>query len=113
MPSQTKLVLWELHNRHHHHHQPINAPTAGAPAFLMDYPQEERAITHHAGTVRIGLVLTTANAAGTNDFTCIPKHGEARNYKFLVTHPTTEQCCLASAIVRRAHWPWDHRAPGT
>jgi hypothetical protein len=22
---------------HHHHHQPINVPTAGAQAFLMDY----------------------------------------------------------------------------
>jgi hypothetical protein len=39
---------------HHHHHQPINVPTAGAQAFLMDYPQGERAITHHAGPVRIG-----------------------------------------------------------
>jgi hypothetical protein len=37
-----------------HHHQPINVPTAGAQAFLMDYPQGERAITHHAGPVRIG-----------------------------------------------------------
>jgi hypothetical protein len=26
---------------------------AGAQAFLMDYPQGERAITHHAGPVRI------------------------------------------------------------
>jgi hypothetical protein len=34
-----------------HHHQPINVPTAGAQAFLMDYPQGERAITHHAGPV--------------------------------------------------------------
>jgi hypothetical protein len=30
---------------HHHYHQPINVPTAGAQAFLMDYPQGERAIT--------------------------------------------------------------------
>jgi hypothetical protein len=37
-----------------HHHQPINVPTAGAQAFLMDYPQGERAITHHAGPLRIG-----------------------------------------------------------
>jgi hypothetical protein len=36
------------------HHQPINVPTAGAQAFLMDYPQGERAITDHAGPVRIG-----------------------------------------------------------
>jgi hypothetical protein len=36
------------------HHQPINVPTAGAQAFLMDYPQGKRAITHHAGPVRIG-----------------------------------------------------------
>jgi hypothetical protein len=42
----------------YHHHQPINVPTAGAQAFLMDYPQGERAITHNwpitAGPVRIG-----------------------------------------------------------
>jgi hypothetical protein len=37
-----------------YHHQPINVPTSGAQAFLMDYPQGERAITHHAGPVRIG-----------------------------------------------------------
>jgi hypothetical protein len=36
-----------------HHHQP-NVPTAGAQVFLMDYPQEERAITHHAGLMRMG-----------------------------------------------------------
>jgi hypothetical protein len=39
-----------------HHHQPINVPTAGAQAFLMDYPQGDRAITHHAGPVRIGAI---------------------------------------------------------
>jgi hypothetical protein len=36
------------------HHQPIKGPTAGAQAFLMGFPQGERAITHHAGPVRIG-----------------------------------------------------------
>jgi hypothetical protein len=36
------------------HHQPINVPTAGAQAFFMDYTQEEWAITHHAGPVRVG-----------------------------------------------------------
>jgi hypothetical protein len=24
------------HHHHHHHHQPINVPTAGAQAFLMN-----------------------------------------------------------------------------
>jgi hypothetical protein len=37
-----------------HHHQAIYVPTAGAQAFLMDYPQEEQAIAHHTGPVRIG-----------------------------------------------------------
>jgi hypothetical protein len=43
-------------NKYHRHHynQPINVPTAGAQAFLMDHPQGERAITHHAGPMRIG-----------------------------------------------------------
>jgi hypothetical protein len=38
---------------YHHHHQP-NVPTAGAQAILMDYTYGERAITHHAGPVRVG-----------------------------------------------------------
>jgi hypothetical protein len=35
-------------------HQPINVLTAEAQAFLMDYTQGERTITHHARPVRIG-----------------------------------------------------------
>jgi hypothetical protein len=42
------------------------------------------------------------NAAGTNGLTCLPEHGGARDNKFLVTYPMTDQDCLASAIVRRA-----------
>jgi hypothetical protein len=38
-------------------------------------------------------------------------HGGARDNKILVTHPMTDQCCLASAIARRAHLPRGHRAP--
>ncbi|RVE42848.1 hypothetical protein evm_012497, partial [Chilo suppressalis] len=68
---------------------PINVPTAGAQAFPMD------------GIGRLGhdpprgpsadwWVLTTANAAGTNGLTCLPKHGGARDSKFLVTHPMTD-----------------------
>jgi hypothetical protein len=41
-----------LNHNHHHHDQPIIVPTAGP--FLVDYPQGERAITHHAGLMRIG-----------------------------------------------------------
>ncbi|RVE52231.1 hypothetical protein evm_003150 [Chilo suppressalis] len=37
-------------------------------------------------------VLTTADAAGTNGLTCLPKHGGARDSKFLVTHPMTDHC---------------------
>jgi hypothetical protein len=29
----------------------------------------------------------TANAAGTNSLTCLPKHGRDRDDKLLVTHP--------------------------
>jgi hypothetical protein len=36
-------------------------------------------------------VQTTANAAGTNGLTCLPKHGGARDNKFLVTRPMTDQ----------------------
>jgi hypothetical protein len=34
-------------------------------------------------------VLTASNAAGANGLTCLPKHGEAGDKKFLVTHPMT------------------------
>jgi hypothetical protein len=58
-------------------------------------------------------VLTIANATGTNGLTCLPKHGGARDNKFLVTHPKTGHWdrCLAFEIARRAHWPLYHRAP--
>jgi hypothetical protein len=47
-------------------------------------------------------VLTTANAALTNGLTWVPKHGGARDNKFLVPHPMTSQLCLTSAIARRS-----------
>jgi hypothetical protein len=47
-------------------------------------------------------VLTTANTAGTNGLTCLTKHGKARDNKFLVTHPMTDQRCLTSAIARQS-----------
>jgi hypothetical protein len=61
------VAFYDIHiNTHiipgYNHHQPINVPTAGAQAFLMDYPQGERAITHHAASAD-WWVLTTANAA--------------------------------------------------
>jgi hypothetical protein len=56
-------------------------------------------------------VLTTANAAEPNGLRCLPKHGGARDSKFLVTHPMTDECSLASAITRRARPPRGHRAP--
>ncbi|CAG9783696.1 unnamed protein product [Diatraea saccharalis] len=48
-------------------------------------------------------VLTTANAAGTNGLTWLPKHGVARDNNFLVTHPVTDPCesCLTTRIAGR------------
>jgi hypothetical protein len=89
-----QLCITTLHSIHHHH-QPINVSTAGAQAFLMNYPQGEQVIAHHAGPVRI---VTTANTARTSSLTSLPKHGEARDNKFLVTDPMTDQRCLASTI---------------
>jgi hypothetical protein len=43
-------------------------------------------MTEVALTWKITRVLTTANAAGTNGFSCLPKHGGARDNTFLVTH---------------------------
>jgi hypothetical protein len=37
--------------------------------------------------------------------TGLPKHGGALYNKFLISHPMIHQCCLASAIVSRMHWP--------
>jgi hypothetical protein len=56
-------------------------------------------------------MLTTANSVGTNGLMCLPKNGGARDKQFLVTHPKTDQRCLASTIARRAHKPRDYRAP--
>ncbi|RVE53010.1 hypothetical protein evm_002308 [Chilo suppressalis] len=53
-------------------------------------------------------VLTTADAAGTDGLTCLPKHGETRDRRFLVTHPMTDHCesCLTSTIAdERANHP--------
>jgi hypothetical protein len=38
------------------------------------------------------IMLITANAAGANELACLPKHGGARDNKFLVTYPMTELC---------------------
>jgi hypothetical protein len=56
----------------------------------MDYTKGERAITHHAGSVRISGCCQNGQDQRLN----VPS-----NNKFLVTHPMTDQCSLASAIV--------------
>jgi hypothetical protein len=56
-------------------------------------------------------VLMTANAAGSNCLTCLPKHGGVRDNKLLVTHSITDQRvthsmtdqrCLTYTIARRS-----------
>jgi hypothetical protein len=47
-------------------------------------------------------VLTTAHADGTNDSTCLPKHGGVWVNKFLITHPMYHA---------ETYWPLGHRAP--
>jgi hypothetical protein len=47
-------------------------------------------------------VLTTANAAETNDLTSEAQTRGAQDNKFLVTHSMTGQRCLTSAIARRS-----------
>jgi hypothetical protein len=85
-----------------HHHQPIKVFNAEA-AFLMNYPQRERALTH--SRARCGLVGANDCKYSRNQRLNVPSEArKARNVRpFLVTHPMTDQCCLASAIVRRAH----------
>jgi hypothetical protein len=55
---RTSSDLNMIHH-HHHHHQPINASSAEAQAFLVDYSLGERAITHHAA--QCGLVVFDPN----------------------------------------------------
>jgi hypothetical protein len=45
-------------------------------------------------------VLTTANADGTNGLTCLPKHGRARDFTYLVIHPLIDlsERCLTFSI---------------
>jgi hypothetical protein len=93
-PISTAYVL-----RHHRYHQPINIPTAGLrPSIWITH------MSYHPprGPSARWWVLTTANEVGTNGLTCLSKHVGARNNKFLVTHPMTDQCCLTSAITRRS-----------
>jgi hypothetical protein len=59
--SYFKLVKYQTHLKNIfwnrlHRHQPINVPTAGAQAFLIDYTQGEQVVNHHAGPVRVGVI---------------------------------------------------------
>jgi hypothetical protein len=81
--------------QYNHHNQPINVLTAVAQVFLMDLLT--RRTGHNQGPVRYWWVLMTATTGTTGS---LPKHGGAQNSKFLVTYPMTDQCCLASAILR-------------
>jgi hypothetical protein len=81
--SATYKVIQRIYRKLvHHRHQPIIIPTAGARASLMDYTYRERAITHHAGPVRI----VRCTRVGTNGLTCLPKHRGVGDDKFLVTY---------------------------
>jgi hypothetical protein len=59
----------------HHHHLPINVPISEAQAFLMDYPQGERAISTRA---QCGLVVAN-DCKYSPDQRCFPKHRGARD----------------------------------
>jgi hypothetical protein len=86
---------------HHHHHQPINAPTGWGTGLPYGLPTRRTSHNPPRGPSASWWVLMIANAAGTYGLTCLPKHGGARDIKFLVTHPMTDQNCLTSAIARR------------
>ncbi|RVE41015.1 hypothetical protein evm_014335 [Chilo suppressalis] len=72
-------------------HKPINVPTAGTQAFPMDGIGRLRHDPPR-GPSADWWVLSTADATGTNGLTCLPKHGGARDSKFLATHPMTDHC---------------------
>jgi hypothetical protein len=78
-------------------------------AFIFTY----RPPAWRQPSLKLEWIITTTNGAGISSLTCFPKHGGARDNKFLVTHPMTDlyEQCLGSAIARWAHWPLNHRAP--
>jgi hypothetical protein len=53
------------------------------------------------GAIADWWVLTTANAAGTNGLTWLPKHGGAPDNKFLVTHPMINVGYLENDLAMR------------
>jgi hypothetical protein len=83
-----------------YHESLLMSPLLGHGLSLWIYPQGERAIP--TTRAKCGLVGDNDCKYSRDGLTCIPKHGRARD-KFLVTHPMTDQCCLASAIERRVH----------
>ncbi|RVE49713.1 hypothetical protein evm_005583 [Chilo suppressalis] len=93
---------------------PINIPTAGAQAFNMDGIGK---LGHDPprGPSADWRMLTTADAAGTNGLTCLPKRGGTRDRRFLVTHSLTGHCesCLTSTIAAERANNLRHRAPHT
>jgi hypothetical protein len=74
-------VMFAAFLKANHHHPPINVPTAGG----VPHGLHIRRTGHNPprGPSVGWWVLTTANAAGTNGLTCLPKHGGARDNKFL------------------------------
>jgi hypothetical protein len=77
------------------HHQPINVLTARAQAFLMDYTQGERAITHLAGPERV---------SGCQQLQMQPGPKAIRNAEELeiINFRSPIQRCLISAIALTA-----------
>jgi hypothetical protein len=68
----------------------------------MDHLQRERVIPTTHGPSADWRMLTTINTAATDGLTCVLKHAVARDITLLVTYLMTDQCCLTSAIVRKA-----------
>ncbi|RVE46920.1 hypothetical protein evm_008399 [Chilo suppressalis] len=63
----------------------------GLPAFSM-HPIGRLGHDPPRGHRADWWVLTTANTVGTNGLTCHPKHGGARDSKFLVAYLMTDHC---------------------
>jgi hypothetical protein len=68
----------------------------------------------HKAATKAGVVcMSTANAAGINSLTCLPKQEkaseEARDNKFLVTHLITDQRCLTSATAGPSNYSKVHK----
>ncbi|RVE47633.1 hypothetical protein evm_007730 [Chilo suppressalis] len=91
--------------------QSLNMQARTGAGLPYGWNREITGLSHDAPR---GPSVGAYDAAGTNDLTYLPKHGGARDRRFLATHPLTDHCesCLVYSTIAAecANYP-RHRAP--